>query len=60
MSLVCSRSVLTPTVADGATPLADDVAALPDDDGLAVMFTAAAGAYDLGPDAPRNEALQPG
>lgn len=59
-SLICLRVVFTPAEDDGATPLAGDVVALPDDDGLAVLFTVAADAYDLGPDAVGSEALQPG
>lgn len=64
----CLRAVFTPTEPGNATPCAGDVVALPDDDGLAVLFTVAAvhasvqarGAYDLERDAIGNEILQPG
>ena len=59
MSVVAARD---------ATPLAGDVVALPDDDGLAVLFTVAMahadlrtpGAHDPGQDAVGHETLQPG
>lgn len=66
--LVCLRAVFTPTEPGSATPWAGDVVALPDDDGLAVLFTVAAihtgmqvpGACGTGRDAMGNEMLQPG
>lgn len=70
-SLVCLRVVFTPAEADGATPQMRDVVALEADEGVTVLFNVIIGyadlhaptAYDLGPDAVRNEALdalQPG
>ena len=66
--LVCLRAVFTPTEPGSATPWAGDVVALPDDDGLAVLFPVAAvhagvqapGACGTGRDAMGHDRLQPG
>lgn len=67
-SLVCLRVVFTATEPDSATPPAGDVVAMPDDDGLAVLFTVATthvglhapGAHDTGQHGVGHETLQPG
>ena len=67
-SLICLRAMFTPSVADGATPVAGDAVALPDDDGVVVLFTVAMvhvslpapGAYDPARDAVGYCTLQPG
>jgi hypothetical protein len=65
---ICLRAVFTPAKPGSAMPQTGDVVALPDDDGLTVVFEVAAVHGDLhelntdepGHSAMRDEILQPG